>query len=215
MSINLINRGFYERETVLVAREIIGKILVRILKKDSRIIKLAGKIVEAEAYGFKDDRASHAFNGKTDRNKCMFGNVGFSYVYFTYGNHYCFNVTAHLHTKSAGAVLIRAIEPILGIRQMIKNRSNSNIIDLTSGPGKLTKALCIDTKDNGMDVTDHNSTIYIENSKMSDVVLSTRRIGILNNKDKYWRFISAKRSGEDFIINKYVSRKKENLDYMY
>lgn len=215
MKINLLNREFYERETVLVAREMIGKRLVRIIRIDCKIIKLTGIIVETEAYGYEDDKASHAYNGITGRNKFMFGRGGFSYVYFTYGNHYCFNVTAHIDTKCAGAVLIRAIEPLTGIRQMIKNRGNKNRLNLTSGPGKLTQAFYIDIKDNGMDITNSNSSIFIEDSLMSDVVLSTKRIGILNDKDKYWRFIYAKKSGENFIINKYVSRKKENLNYMY
>lgn len=214
MSTNLLNREFYERETILVAREMIGKRLVRIIRTDCRIIKLAGIIVETEAYGYEDDKASHARNGITSRNKFMFGSGGFSYVYFTYGNHYCFNVTAHIDTKCAGAVLIRAIEPLIGIKQMIRNRGKKDILNLTSGPGKLTEALYIDIKDNGMDITNSNSSIYIENSMMLDIVLPTKRIGILNDKDKYWRFIYAKKSGKNFIVNKYVSRKKENLDYV-
>jgi len=192
----------------------IGKRLVRLFRTDSTIIKLAGIIVETEAYGYLDDKASHAFNGMNSRNRYMFGNVGYSYVYFTYGNHYCFNVSAHIKTKDAGAVLIRAIEPIFGINMMIKNRKKIDILNLTSGPGKMTKALAIDKKDNGIDITDSKSFIYLEDSIMPDVVLSTKRIGIGMDKDKYWRFIYAEKDRGNIVINRYVSRKKENTKFL-
>ena len=192
----------------------IGKKLVRLFRTDSTIIKLAGIIVETEAYGYLDDKASHAFKGMNSRNRYMFGDVGYSYVYFTYGNHYCFNVSAHTKTKDAGAVLIRAIEPILGINMMIKNRKKIDILNLTSGPGKMTKALAIDKKDNGIDITDSNSTIYLEDTIVSNVVLSTKRIGIGMDKDKYWRFIYAEKDRGNIVINRYVSRKKENTKFL-
>lgn len=215
LTINLLDRKFFERETILVAKEMIGKKLVRLFRSDSKIIKLAGIIVETEAYGYLDDQASHAFNGINSRNKYMFGNVGYSYVYFTYGNHYCFNVSAHTKTKDAGAVLIRAIEPIVGINMMIKNRKKIDILNLTSGPGKMTQALAIDLKDNGLDITDHKSDIYLEESIMPDAVLSTKRIGIGIDKDKYWRFIYAKKNRGKVVINRYVSRKKENSTFLH
>jgi DNA-3-methyladenine glycosylase len=213
LSVNILAREFFEREANLVAMEMIGKRLVRILRKGNTILKLAGTIVETEAYGYKNDKASHAFNGITKRNKVMFERGGLTYVYFTYGNHYCFNITAHLNATDAGAILIRSIEPIVGIEKMKKNRNKTDILNLTSGPGNLTQAICIDTKDNGLDVTDINNDIIIENSFLSDIVLSTKRIGIAKDKDKYWRFVDAIKNGSNIILNRYVSKKKENIDY--
>ena|SRR5690349_22650822 len=106
----ILPRSFYKRSTTEVARELIGKVIVRRLKDH----KLSGVIVETEAYGQADDPASHAFRGMTKRNSVMFGEVGTACVYFTYGNHHCINITAR-NRLLAGAVLIRSIAPQEGI----------------------------------------------------------------------------------------------------
>lgn len=192
----LIPREFYNRDTVNVAKDILGKILIRVI--NGRI--LSGVIVETEAYRSTDDPASHSYRGKTERNSVMFGDVGHAYVYFTYGNHYCLNIVAKNSNTPAGAVLIRAIEPIEGIKQMQKFREIGDIHNLTSGPGKLTKALNITKKQNGVDVT-KKGEMYLLNGKKIDEssILASPRIGIRMALDKQWRFFIAD--------NKFVSRK--------
>lgn len=131
-----LTRDFYVRDTVRVARELLGTRLVRV-KGRSRMV---GRIVEVEAYRGSDDPASHAFRGLTPRNEPMFGEPGHAYIYFTYGNHYCLNVTAK-KSGTPGAVLIRALAPLRGLETMRQLRPAVSDIELTNGPGKLTKAL--------------------------------------------------------------------------
>src|SRR5208337_5693005 len=107
----LLPSSFFERDTVKVAPDLLGKCLVRLKDRE----RLVGRIVEVEAYRGSDDPASHAFRGKTPRNMPMFGEPGHAYIYFTYGNHYCLNATTQPIGK-AGAVLIRAVEPLYGIK---------------------------------------------------------------------------------------------------
>jgi len=114
-------RSFYSRDTVLVAKDLLGKTLVR--KTGSKTI--SGIITETEAYRYKDDPASHAYRGKTERNKAMFGQVGRAYVYFTYGMYHCFNVVAKSQNYEAGAVLIRALYPKKGVNKMICSVSHN------------------------------------------------------------------------------------------
>jgi DNA-3-methyladenine glycosylase len=113
---------------------------------------MVARIVEVEAYRGSDDPASHAFRGLTPRNAPMFGDPGHAYIYFTYGNHYCLNITTQ-KPGAPGAVLLRAVEPIDGIRLMRHFRPNVDDTELTSGPGKLTKALAIDKALNEQDMT--------------------------------------------------------------
>lgn len=194
---NPLSREFYKRDTVEVAKDLLGKLLVR--KIDYAV--LAGKIVETEAYRAHDDPASHAFRGKTERNSVMFGEPGHAYVYFTYGNHFCLNVTARNHLP-AGAILIRAIEPIEGIEVMLKNRQVSEITNIASGPGKLTKAMSITREQNGKDLCNRRE-LYLVNSDSIDYKVGfSSRIGIVRATDRLWRF---------FIKgNPHVSRKKQN-----
>lgn len=182
----ILGPDFFSRDVAEVAKDLVGKILVR---KINRKI-LAGRIIEAEAYGAADDAASHACKNKTERNSPMFGPVGRAYVYFTYGKHCCFNVTARHPEVKAGGVLIRALDPILGIDEMIKNRGTEDLDNLVSGPGKLAEALSIDLKLNSLDLTKEGSIFFIEDSAVpASAILATPRVGIRSAKDKKWRFI--------------------------
>ena len=145
----ILDTKFYERETVIVAKQLIGKTLTRKIHG----VKLTGIITETEAYRGKDDRASHAARKMTDRNKVMFGTVGRSYVYFTYGMYFMFNVVAKSKKQDAGAVLIRGIYPQNGIKIMTKNRGMKDMNEITNGPGKLTMAMNISIKENNIDLT--------------------------------------------------------------
>lgn len=180
----ILDRAFYERETITVAKELLGNLLVRRNNKGDMV----GKIVEVEAYRSSDDAASHAYHGRTDRNYLMFGHGGYAYVYFIYGNHYCFNVTAKVE-DNPGAVLVRALEPITGIELMQKNRYVKDLKSLTNGPGKLTKAMNITIKHNGLDLTKEEELFLceaIENQNFE--IVSTKRAGVKSGMDKLWRF---------------------------
>lgn len=180
---SILPREFYSKDTVLVAKNLLGKKMIRKIGK----VEMSGIITETEAYRHKDDPASHAFRKITERNKAMFGQVGISYVYFTYGMHFCFNVTARKPEIAAGAVLIRAIEPEKGIKAMQENRGNVNLKNLTNGPAKLTQALAI-TKDHyGVDLT-KKSKIYITEGIKPKNIKASPRIGIRENVDKLWNF---------------------------
>ncbi len=176
-------RSFYERNTVKVAKDLLGKTLVR--KTGNKII--SGIITETEAYRHTDDPASHAFGGLTGRNKVMFDQVGIAYVYFTYGMHYCVNAVARSDSYEAGAVLIRAITPKLGINEMIKNRKINSISNLTNGPAKLTQAMNITKKQYGEDLT-KQSSLYITEGVKTTKIKSNPRVGIKKGIDKMWNF---------------------------
>jgi len=177
-------RRFYTRETLTVAEELLGKKLVR----HSNNARLVGKIVEVEAYRGSDDPGSHAYRGMTPRNRLMFGKGGFAYVYFTYGMHYCFNVVTE-RQNAPGAVLIRALEPLNGIETMRKNRGNKNLLNLANGPAKLTEAMNITKKQNGLDLT-RSKELFICESEVKEnfEFVSAKRIGIKIGMDKPWRF---------------------------
>ncbi|HZB00267.1 MAG TPA: DNA-3-methyladenine glycosylase [Nitrososphaera sp.] len=183
------NSSFYQRPTEVVAKDLVGKKLVRTIRNNKKQFRLTGLIVETEAYGYSDDLASHAYVGPTGRNKVMFGDVGRAYVYFTYGNHFCLNVSARRSKVEAGAVLIRGIEPVEGVELMRQFRPVDDIFSLTSGPGKLTQALNITSSLNGADMTNSESEIYIEFGKRPKHIVTTPRIGIARAVDKEWRFV--------------------------
>jgi DNA-3-methyladenine glycosylase len=183
------NSSFYQRPTEVVAKDLVGKKLVRTIRNNKKQFRLTGLIVETEAYGYSDDLASHAYVGPTGRNKVMFGDVGRAYVYFTYGNHFCLNVSARRSKVEAGAVLIRGIEPVEGVELMRQFRPVDDIFSLTSGPGKLTQALNITSSLNGADMTSSESEIYIEFGKRPKHIVTTPRIGIARAVDKEWRFV--------------------------
>ncbi len=192
----LLPRDFYSRDTVTVARALLGKVVVRWTDHGD----IAAKIVEVEAYKGSDDPASHAYNGKTSRNRLMFGEAGFTYIYFIYGNHYCLNVTTE--TKgSPGAVLIRAVEVIRGHEIASRYRHVKASKDLTNGPGKLTQALNITQAQNGRDLT-RLQELYIGDPEIMERfnTVVARRVGIKAGREKPWRFYI-----ED---NEFVSRSK-------
>ena len=178
-----LEKSFYARNTVTVAKELLGKTLVRKINNQT----ISGIITETEAYRHSDDPASHAFRGMTDRNRAMFSEVGRAYVYFTYGVYYCVNAVARSKNYEAGAVLIRAIKPEKGIEQIIKNRKNKKDSDLTNGPAKLTQALQISKKQYGIDLT-KKGELFISDGIDKQKIFSSSRIGIKNGIDKQWNF---------------------------
>ena len=117
----------------------------------------------------------------------MFGEVGRAYVYFTYGMHYCFNVVAKKEEAESGAVLIRAIQPIQGIKHMIKNRKTNVVSNLANGPGKLTQAMQITLKEYNLDLT-KNSSLFIVDGEKPAKIIAKPRIGIKTGVDKLWNF---------------------------
>jgi DNA-3-methyladenine glycosylase len=207
-SSSIPDKRFYHRSTELVAKDLLGKKLVRIINKSKdKTYRLSGLIVETEAYGFDDDPASHAYKGITSRNIPMFGEVGRAYVYFTYGNYYCVNVCARNSKVKAGAVLIRALQPLEGIPIMKLLRNTDDEFSLSSGPGKLTQALCIDKSLNGEDMTNVITALRIEYGIKPQRIISASRIGIREAQEKKWRFILASEDGDDDIFRRYTSRK--------
>lgn len=178
-------RSFYRRDTVEVAKDLLGKVLVRKIGQ----YRISGVISETEAYGHKNDPASHSFRGVTQRNKAMFGEVGKAYVYFTYGMHYCVNAVAKDPEEEAGAVLIRALVPWSGVGFMMKQRKTLIFSDLTSGPAKTAQALKITKEQYGEDLT-KNSGLYIVNCFLLDesMIESRQRIGIQEATKNLWNF---------------------------
>ena len=179
----ILPREFYSKDTVTVAKNLLGKRLVRKIGR----VEISGIITETEAYRHKDDPASHAYRKITERNKVMFGDVGFAYVYFTYGMHFCFNVVAKNPKTSAGAVLIRAIEPEKGIKTMQENRGDVNLKNLTNGPAKLAQAFAITKEQYGVDLTKKSKT-YITHGIKPKKINASPRIGIKDAIDKLWNF---------------------------
>ena len=162
-----LSRSFYGRDSVTVARELLGKVLVH--KTGGQ--ELCAIIVETEAYGGIPDKAAHSYGGKkTPRTKIMFGDPGFSYVYLIYGIYNCFNIVV-AKEGDPQAVLIRALEPLEGLETMAINRYNKDykklsqkqIYGLTNGPGKLCMAMNIDRSLNGEDLS--QDTLYLEAGK--------------------------------------------------
>lgn len=185
---NFINsqENFFSIGAVPLAKNLIGCMLVHETASGS----IAGIIVETEAYN-EDDEASHAFGGRrTVRNEIMFEAGGHAYVYFIYGMYHCFNVTAGKRGKGE-AVLIRALEPIIGIEQMKENRKTENLKNLCSGPGKLCQALCITRKQNGLDLVHSPLKVLVPNKQVQIRIKSSTRIGIKKASHLRWRFFDA------------------------
>ena len=177
---------FTENTTPQIAKKLLGCMLVKKTKKET----LAGIITETEAYT-ETDKASHTFGGKrTKKNNVMFKEGGFLYVYFTYGIHHCLNIVTEREGKGS-AVLIRAVTPVKGIKTMMKNRRKNTQKGLTDGPGKICQAFNIDIQDNGIDLVDKKTIIYVtEQVKKPTKIIKTPRIGISKETEKKWRFVS-------------------------
>jgi DNA-3-methyladenine glycosylase len=170
-----LDRAFFARSPRVVARELLGKVLVR----RAANLHLAARVVEVEAYLGENDPAAHAAAGNTLRNAVLFGPPGFAYVYFIYGNHYCLNVSCEREGK-AGCVLFRALEPLLGVEEMARARGITvrgprDLTKLTSGPGRLAEAFGITrSRDNGCDLTSQRPRL-----PSSPVPTSLPRSGLL------------------------------------
>jgi DNA-3-methyladenine glycosylase len=179
----LLNRDFYARPAIEVARDCLGKILVH--------GKTAGRIVEVEAYLGVDDRAAHAWRGVTDRTRVIFGEPGHAYIYFIYGMYECLNFVAE-PAGQAGCILIRALEPVAGIATMRRRRpAAKGIEDLANGPGKLTLAMGITRKLNGGDLTRGPLEVRRLKSEPPIDIEATPRIGITHCADWPLRFVIA------------------------
>lgn len=175
-------RSFYRRPTLEVAPDLLGKILVRVKGKTVT----SGRIVEVEAYGNSDDPASHAYRSQTPRNSPMFGEAGHAYVYFIYGMYFCVNAVTE-ESGTAGACLIRALEPMEGIGMMHRRRGAVRAHELTNGPGKLSEAMAIDRSLNGADFL--ADTLFItEDGFRPNKIQRTPRIGLRVGTEKTWRF---------------------------
>jgi DNA-3-methyladenine glycosylase len=180
-------RCFYRREPTAVARDLLGKRIVRMFNGE----RLVGRIVETEAYRGAADAASHAHRGLTERNAPMFGPPGHAYVYFIYGMHWMFNITAH-PTDAPGAVLIRALEPELGIETMCRLRAQTTPRVLTNGPAKLAQALAIDGDLNALDLCCSRRLVIVTGAlHAGEQVVVGPRVRVPGDRaaqERHWRF---------------------------
>lgn len=190
-----LRHEFYEHGAIEVARSLLNRILI--VSGEAGIMN--GRITETEAY-LPDDPASHAFRGRTPRNAPMFGSAGHAYVYFTYGMHYCFNVVTG-GEGTGEAVLIRALEPLVGLEQMALNRSltepaatmNCHRLGraLCGGPARLCQALGLGRADNGIDLTIGDRAWIADTGAEKhawNMIVASTRIGISVGVDSPWRF---------------------------
>lgn len=176
-------RSFYERDTALVARELLGKKLVHISTKGTA----SGRIVETEAYYGRRDPASRASRKKTKLNWLMWERGGLVFVYMVHAN-WMFNVTTE-HEGVPGAVLIRALEPLEGLKLMKRRRKTSDERNLASGPGKLTQAMGVTYDHHGLDITDPKSELVITLGVDEPVkIASSHRIGVSADLKRKLRF---------------------------
>jgi len=186
-----MSREFFDRDTLTVARDLLGQRLVRVLEGE----RLSGRIVEVEAYIGEDDAACHASAGRTSRTDVMYGAPGYAYVYFIYGMHHCLNVVTEREGFPA-AVLIRALEPEEGLRRMRDNRPARSDQELTNGPGKLCQALQIDRRLNRLDLC-VSDELFLERAAVvpqMDIV-TTPRVGVRGDEaalNARWRLCTVK-----------------------
>lgn len=196
-----LDRAFFSRDPRRVARELLGKVLIR----QTADVRLTARIVEVEAYLGEKDPASHSAAGNTARTSVLFGPPGHAYVYFIYGAHYCLNVSCE-PDGSAGGVLFRGLEPLSGVEEMAHARgleiqSPTDEHKLTNGPGKLAEAFGITrARDNGVDLTSAASSLWIgEDGYRARAIRTTPRIGITKAADKPWRYLL---DGNPFVSRK-------------
>jgi len=202
MTLAPLHQSFYEPSAEVVAPLLLGHWLIR----NTPAGPSGGIIVETEAY-LANDPACHGYKRETPRNRAMFGPPGRAYIYFIYGNHWCFNAVC-CPAGVAEAVLVRAIEPAFGIEWMQANRPVMGAIGLTNGPAKLCAALAIDRGQDGADLSDRNAPVFVAGNPGRkqmipdhDSITTTTRIGITKAAELPLRFFL---SG-----NKYVSRGTE------
>lgn len=189
----LISRDFFENSPEKVAPRLLGKLLVA---RDSKGEPLAGRIVEVEAYlgphNDPPDPAAHAHRGPTPRNLVLFGPAGHAYVYSIYGQYFCMNISCEVEGL-AGCILLRALEPVLGIAQMARNRGldeDAPVGTIASGPSRLCLALGLTRSlHNGLDVTSTPSPLQVRDDGFTEPeVVITPRIGIKHAVDWPLRF---------------------------
>jgi DNA-3-methyladenine glycosylase len=190
MGTNRLSRDFFARDTLTVARELLGQRLVRVLDGDRP--RLSGRVVEVEAYVGEDDQASHARPGRTKRNAPMYGPPGHAYVYLIYGMHHCFNIVTEREGFPA-AVLVRALEPLEGIEEMQALRGGRPDLPLTSGPARLCQALDINRGFDGADLCAPDALLFLEKDTVvpGEVVVAGPRIGVRGDEIAVaapWRF---------------------------
>ena len=181
----ILPKRFYERDPEKVARDLLGKILMR--KNGDKT--LSGIIVETEAYYGPGDPASRASKGMKNFNKPMWLEPGIAFIYNVH-KYWMFNIVAH-ELGGVGAVLIRAVEPLKGIEVMKRNRGitdNGRLVELTNGPGKFTVAFEIDKRLNGVCLTSKSSPIYVVNNQVQVKILSSKRIGVKADLNRNLRF---------------------------
>lgn len=169
-------------DTVELARYLIGKVVVHDIDSG----RLSGRIVETEAYPV-GDAAGHAFHGETRRNRALFGERGHAYVYFTYGSSFLMNVTSEAPGIGAG-VLLRAIEPLEGLESMADYSGTTRLADIGRGPGRLTKALQVDLRQDGLDLCAAGPLWLAANSRRTGTIGKSVRIGITRDVDRLLRF---------------------------
>lgn len=187
-----LSRAFYNRDAVLVARECLGKLLVR----SGRGGRVVGRIVEAEAYLSRDDSACHAFKGLNRKNATMFGPPGHAYVYVIHARH-CVNLVTE-GSRGASAVLIRALEPLAGLKAMANRRGKDDLGELARGPAKLCEALDIDRALNGWDLTLGRKLWLADDGFAAPEIKVSPRIGVTSAHDLPLRFYLPR--------NRFVSR---------
>ncbi|MFL7790541.1 MAG: DNA-3-methyladenine glycosylase [Anaerolineae bacterium] len=183
-----LGRDFFARDTLAVARELLGQRLVRVLEGK----RLSGRIVEVEAYVGEEDQACHARSGRTERNASMYGLPGCAYVYFIYGMHHCLNVVTEQEGFPA-AVLVRALEPLEGIDVMRARRGGRTEVELVSGPARLCQALAIDRQFDGADLCESDADLFIEQEEgvPGGAVVTGPRVGVRGDDAALaalWRF---------------------------
>ena len=178
-------RAFYVSGPRALARALLGRVLVH---DDPAAGRIAGRIVETEAYGGRDDPASHAHRGETPRNRVMFGAPGHAYVYFTYGMHHCFNVVCGPAGRPM-AVLVRALEPLVGLDTMAERRGTRSVARLTRGPGALAQALGLRREHDGLDLA--RGPLWVADLPRARAVGGVARgprVGIRLAADRPWRY---------------------------
>ena len=187
----ILSASFFDRDTVAVARELLGKVLESTVGGE----RVSGRIVETEAYLGSLDPGSHASTkGMTPRNSVMYGPPGRAYIYFTYGNHHMLNLVTE-HEGVAGAVLVRALEPLAGVETMARRRAGARrsgrplpARDVANGPGKVAAALGIDLSQNRATLDGTRELIVYDAPAPQEPILSSGRIGLSAGHELDLRF---------------------------